>query len=87
MKGSMGSSGAGEDPAGRRAEWFRYYSEKRIGHQWFQVHLLQGLVCGLYFPFSMLPAGLQALGVVAIFVFILVVGLIYDLRKGGLEWD
>jgi NADH-quinone oxidoreductase subunit A len=31
--------------------------------------------------------GLQALGVVGIFVFILVVGLIYDLRKGGLEWD
>ncbi|MDP6344871.1 MAG: class I SAM-dependent methyltransferase [Alphaproteobacteria bacterium] len=32
-----------DDPAARRAEWFRYYSEKRIGHQWFQVHLLQGL--------------------------------------------
>lgn len=32
-----------DDPQGRRAEWFRYYSEKRIGHQWFQVHLLQGL--------------------------------------------
>jgi len=31
------------DPAGRRREWFRYYSEKRIGHQWFQLHLLDGL--------------------------------------------
>ena len=31
------------DPAARRAEWFRYYSDKRIGQQWFQVHLLQGL--------------------------------------------
>lgn len=31
------------DPDGRRAEWWRYYSEKRIGHQWFQVHLLAGL--------------------------------------------
>jgi len=32
-----------DDPAARRREWFRYYSEKRIGHQWFQVHLLQDL--------------------------------------------
>ncbi len=32
-----------DDPAARRREWFRYYSEKRIGHQWFQVHLLAGL--------------------------------------------
>ena len=31
------------DPAARRAAWFRYYSDKRIGQQWFQVHLLQGL--------------------------------------------
>jgi hypothetical protein len=31
------------DPAARRAEWFRYYSEKRIGQQWFQLHLLHGL--------------------------------------------
>jgi hypothetical protein len=30
-------------PAERRAEWFRYYSEKRIGHQWLQVHLLKDL--------------------------------------------
>ena len=29
--------------AARRAEWFRYYSEKRITHQWLQVHLLAGL--------------------------------------------
>ncbi len=27
----------------RRKEWFRYYSEKRITHQWFQVHLLKDL--------------------------------------------
>ncbi|PPR76725.1 MAG: hypothetical protein CFH01_01862 [Alphaproteobacteria bacterium MarineAlpha2_Bin1] len=27
----------------RRSEWFRYYSEKRITHQWFQVHLLKDL--------------------------------------------
>ncbi len=25
------------------ATWFDYYSEKRIGHQWLQVHLLKGL--------------------------------------------
>lgn len=31
------------DPTARRAEWFRYYSEKRITHQWFQVHLLKEL--------------------------------------------
>ena len=31
------------EPAERRREWFRYYSEKRITHQWFQVHLLEGL--------------------------------------------
>ncbi|HIF09339.1 MAG TPA: class I SAM-dependent methyltransferase [Sneathiellales bacterium] len=31
------------DPGARRAEWFRYYSDKRIGQQWFQLHLLQGL--------------------------------------------
>lgn len=30
-----------QDP--RRAEWFRYYSGKRIYHQWFQVHLLRDL--------------------------------------------
>jgi hypothetical protein len=27
----------------RLAEWHRYYTEKRIGHQWFQVHLLEDL--------------------------------------------
>ena len=32
-----------DDPSDRRREWFRYYSEKRIVHQWFQVHLLAGL--------------------------------------------
>ena len=31
------------NPGARRKEWFRYYSEKRIGHQWFQLHLLDGL--------------------------------------------
>ena len=31
------------DPAARRAEWFRYYSGTRIGQQWFQLHLLDGL--------------------------------------------
>lgn len=31
------------DPHERRHEWFRYYSEKRIVHQWLQVHLLAGL--------------------------------------------
>ena len=31
------------DPSARRAEWFRYYTEKRITHQWFQVHLLKDL--------------------------------------------
>jgi len=33
----------GGDAAARQAEWFRYYSEKRIAHQWLQVRLLQGL--------------------------------------------
>ncbi len=32
-------------------------------------------------------AALPALAIVGTFLFILVVGLIYDLRKGGLEWD
>lgn len=32
-----------DDPAARQAEWHRYYSEKRITHQWLQVHLLEGL--------------------------------------------
>ena len=31
------------DPLARRKEWFLYYTEKRIPHQWFQVHLLRGL--------------------------------------------
>ena len=31
------------EPGARRAEWFRYYSDKRIGQQWFQLHLLDGL--------------------------------------------
>ncbi|MEE1556136.1 MAG: class I SAM-dependent methyltransferase [Alphaproteobacteria bacterium] len=31
------------NPGARRAEWFRYYSDKRIGQQWFQLHLLDGL--------------------------------------------
>lgn len=34
-------------PPDRRQEWlaawFDYYSEKRIGHQWLQLHLLEGL--------------------------------------------
>jgi hypothetical protein len=38
-----GSHDYRDDPEARRAEWFRYYSAKRIGHQWFQVHLLDGL--------------------------------------------
>lgn len=32
-----------DDPQARRREWFRYYSEKRITHQWFQVSLLADL--------------------------------------------
>lgn len=32
-------------------------------------------------------AGLGALSVALVFLIILVVGLVYDLRKGGLEWD
>ena len=31
------------NPGSRRKEWFRYYSEKRIRHQWFQLLLLDGL--------------------------------------------
>jgi hypothetical protein len=31
------------DPATRQAEWFRYYSDKRMAHQYMQVALLQGL--------------------------------------------
>jgi hypothetical protein len=38
--GANPSQDYGDDPAARRAEWRRYYSEKRIGHQWLQVHML-----------------------------------------------
>ncbi len=31
--------------------------------------------------------GLGSLAVIGVFLFILVVGLVYDVRKGGLEWD
>ena len=31
--------------------------------------------------------GLASLAVIGVFVLILVVGLVYDLKKGGLEWD
>ncbi|HLT45790.1 MAG TPA: NADH-quinone oxidoreductase subunit A [Rubricoccaceae bacterium] len=31
--------------------------------------------------------GLGALAVIGLFIFILVVGLVYDIKKGGLEWD
>lgn len=30
------------DAPARRAEWRRYYSAKRIGHQWLQAHMLTG---------------------------------------------
>ena len=33
----------GLTPQSYRQEWFRYYSGKRITHQWFQVHLLKDL--------------------------------------------
>ena len=32
-------------------------------------------------------AAFASLGIIGVFVFVLVVGLIYDLRKGGLDWD
>lgn len=32
-------------------------------------------------------AGLTSLGVVVVFVIILLIGLLYDIRKGGLDWD
>ena len=32
-------------------------------------------------------AGLGSLAVIGVFIFILVVGLIYDIKKGGLDWD
>jgi NADH-quinone oxidoreductase subunit A len=32
-------------------------------------------------------AGLGAFAVVLVFILILVVGLIYDIKKGGLDWD
>jgi SAM-dependent methyltransferase len=32
-----------DDRATWRSTWFTYYSEKRIQHQWLQVHLLQSL--------------------------------------------
>lgn len=43
-----GGPGAGEfrfpdTPEEYRRRWYAYYSEKRIVHQWFQVHLLQDL--------------------------------------------
>lgn len=32
-------------------------------------------------------AALPALGVIGVFLLILVIGLVYDIKKGGLEWD
>ena len=32
-------------------------------------------------------AALASLGVIGVFVVILVVGLLYDVKKGGLDWD
>ena len=32
-------------------------------------------------------AALTSLSVIAVFIFVLVVGLIYDVKKGGLDWD
>ena len=32
-------------------------------------------------------AALMSLGVIGVFIFILVVGLVYDVKKGGLDWD
>jgi NADH-quinone oxidoreductase subunit A len=32
-------------------------------------------------------AGLGAFGVIFVFILILFVGLIYDIKKGGLDWD
>ena len=32
-------------------------------------------------------AALASMGIIATFLFVLVVGLIYDVRKGGLDWD
>ena len=29
--------------AEHRKRWYQYYTEKRIVHQWFQLHLLEGL--------------------------------------------
>jgi NADH-quinone oxidoreductase subunit A len=32
-------------------------------------------------------AGLGSLAVIGVFTFILLVGLLYDIKKGGIEWD
>ena len=32
-------------------------------------------------------AALTALSIIGVFIFVLVVGLIYDVKKGGLDWD
>ncbi|MGB3542124.1 NADH-quinone oxidoreductase subunit A [Rubrivirga sp.] len=32
-------------------------------------------------------AALASLSIIGVFIFILVVGLIYDVKKGGLDWD
>ena len=32
-------------------------------------------------------AGLGAFAVISVFILILMVGLVYDIKKGGLEWD
>jgi len=32
-------------------------------------------------------AALASMGIIGTFLFVLVVGLIYDVRKGGLDWD
>lgn len=32
-------------------------------------------------------AAFTSLGIIGVFLFVLVVGLIYDIKKGGLDWD
>ena len=37
------ADGFAAEEAARLAEWHRYYLEKRIGQQWLQLRLLDGL--------------------------------------------
>jgi len=75
---------SGMEPIGSARERFpvRFYLTAII-------FLVFGVEIAFLYPYAAQAGELGAfgLGAVAIFLFVLVVGLIYDWRKGGLKWD